>query len=90
MALNIKNPEVVRLAAAVADLTGESKTEAIRQALRERHARLSVRVADHARTERIERFLVREVWSRVPEHQRGHAPDKAERERILGYGPGGV
>ena len=32
MALNIKNPDVERLAAEVADLTGESKTEAIRRA----------------------------------------------------------
>jgi len=34
MALNIKNPEVERLAADVARLTGESKTEAIRRALK--------------------------------------------------------
>ena len=35
MALNIKNAEVERLAAEVARLTGESKTEAIRRALDE-------------------------------------------------------
>ena len=33
MALNLKNDEVERLATEVARLTGESKTEAIRQAL---------------------------------------------------------
>lgn len=33
MALNIKNREVERLAAEIAALTGESKTEAIRRAL---------------------------------------------------------
>ena len=64
MALNIKNPEVGRLAAEVAALTGESKTEAVRQALSERHQRLRVRVSDSARAERIQRFLSREVWSR--------------------------
>jgi hypothetical protein len=40
MALNLKNAEVERLAAEVARLTGESKTEAIRRALYERKQRL--------------------------------------------------
>ncbi len=90
MALNIKNPEVERLAAELADLTGESKTEAIRKALSERQARLRLRVTEAGRRERVLRFLEREVWSRVPENQRGHAPDKGEREEILGYGEAGV
>ena len=41
MALNLKNREVERLAADVARLTGESKTEAIRRALEERRRRLT-------------------------------------------------
>jgi antitoxin VapB len=90
MALNIKNPEVERLAAEIARLTGESKTEAIRQALVERRQRLGQRIAPRARRERLLSFLEREVWSRVPADQVGHAPDRAERERILGYGPEGV
>ena len=40
MALNLKNDEVERLAAEVAGMTGESKTEAIRRALDERKRRL--------------------------------------------------
>ena len=40
MALNLKNAAVERLAAEVARLTGESKTEAIRRALDERRRRL--------------------------------------------------
>lgn len=40
MALNIKNQEVERLAAEVAKMTGETKTEAIRRALGERRQRL--------------------------------------------------
>ena len=40
MALNIKNPEVERLATEVANLARETKTEAIRRALEERKARL--------------------------------------------------
>lgn len=90
MALNIKNPEVDRLVAEVAELTGETKTEAVRQALLERRARLRMRVTEEGSRRRIRRFLEREVWSRVPEEQMGRAPDRAERERILGYGDEGV
>ena len=90
MALNIKNPDVERLVEEIAQLTGESKTEAIRQALLERRGRLRQRVTVQARRSRLESFLEREVWSRVPYDQVGCAPDRAERERILGYGPDGV
>jgi antitoxin VapB len=90
MGLNIKNPEVERLADEIARLTGETKTEAIRQALVERRSRLRQRVTEAARLRRIESFLDREVWSRVPGEQIGRAPSRAERERILGYGEAGV
>ena len=90
MALNIKNPEVERLATDLAELTGESKTETIRQALLERQARLRFRVSEAGRRERNRRFLEREGWSRVPEDQLGRAPTKEEREEILGYGGEGV
>ena len=43
MALNIKNPEAHRLAREVADATGESLTEAVTVALRERLASLQRR-----------------------------------------------
>ena len=88
MALNIKNEEVERLAAEVAALTGESKTEAVRRALDERVRRLRLRSADAVREERLTRFLEREVWSRVPDGAR--APTKEERDAILGYGESGV
>ena len=39
MSLNIKNPEACRLAEEMAELAGESKTQAITVALRERLAR---------------------------------------------------
>lgn len=90
MALNIKNAEVERLAAEVARLTGESKTEAIRRALAERRARLRDDVTGEARRRRLLRFLEQEVWARVPPDQIGRAPERAEREAILGYGPEGV
>jgi antitoxin VapB len=90
MALNIKNDEVERLVNEVVAVTGESKTEAIRRALAERKARLRQRVNPDARARQVRRFLEREVWSQVPQDQRGRAPDKAEREAILGYGGEGV
>jgi antitoxin VapB len=40
MALNIRNPETERLAAELARRTGETKTEAVTKALRERLDRL--------------------------------------------------
>jgi antitoxin VapB len=40
MALNIRNAEAERLAAVVARLTGETKTEAVRRALADRLERL--------------------------------------------------
>jgi len=88
MALNIKNTEVERLAAEVAAMTGETKTEAVRRALDERARRLRLRSADAVREERLTRFLEREIWSRVPDGAR--APSKPEREAILGIGESGA
>jgi antitoxin VapB len=90
MALNIKSEEVVRLAAEVARLTGETKTEAIRKALEERKRRLAYRVSERAGADGIRRFLEREIWPLVPENVRGSQLSKREREKILGYGKGGV
>jgi antitoxin VapB len=41
MALNIRNAEAERLAARLAKLTGQSKTQAVTEALRDRLARLT-------------------------------------------------
>lgn len=86
MALNIKNPEVEKLAKEVAELSGESKTEAIRKALEERKARLKSKVV-MSRGERARRFLEDEVW---PKLKGQRSPNKAEIESLLGYGPHGV
>jgi len=40
MALNIRNPEAEKLAESLAKLTGETKTEAVKKALRDRLQRL--------------------------------------------------
>ena len=90
MALNIKNEQVEQLADEIARLTGESKTEAIRQALLERRARLRFRLQPAQREARLQSFLEDEIWARVPADQLGRAPDRAEREDILGYGSEGV
>lgn len=63
MALNIKNPNVESLASEVSELTGESKTEAIRRALEERKQRLSFQVVRESRADELRSFLEREVWS---------------------------
>jgi len=90
MALNIKDAETEGLAAEVAALAGETKTRAINVALRERRERLEAARTASDRRARLLRFLTDEAWPQVPVSQLGHAPTKAEREQILGYGPEGV
>jgi antitoxin VapB len=90
MALNIKNGEVERLAAEVARLTGETKTEAIRRALAERRQRLAYRISPGDREAHALRFLEREVWPRIPEDQLGRRLSRSEEDEILGYGQEGV
>ena len=89
MALNIKNEAVERLAAEVARITGESKTEAIRRALDERKRRLKSGPPG-ARRARVARFLKTRVWPKTPKSQLGRRLTRAEEDEILGYGPGGV
>jgi antitoxin VapB len=89
MALNIKNQKVERLATEVAALAGESKTQAIGQALEERKARLSSRVVRTDRRAEFLAFLRRDVWPSVPRTHRGRL-SKKEEDAILGYGPEGV
>ena len=82
MALNIRNPEAERLAAAVARIAGETKTEAVTKALRDRLARL--------RREKGKRRLADELaeiglhCSRLPKR------DSRSAEEILGYDEHGL
>ncbi len=89
MALNLKNAHVERLAAEVAKLTGESKTEAIRRALEERHRRLKRPTVDERRA-RFLRFLESKVWPSIPRKALGRRLTRKEEDAILGYGPEGV
>lgn len=90
MALNIKNAEVERLAAEVAAMMGETKTEAIRRALEERKHRLSFQVALKNRKGKLQSFLEREVWPVVPKRLLGKRMSRKEEDRLLGYGEDGV
>ena len=90
MALNIKDPKAERLAAEIAAITGESKTRAVRVSLQERRDRLSVQVAGSDRASELLRFLREEIWPSIPVRVLGKRIPRAERERILGYGPKGV
>jgi antitoxin VapB len=88
MALNIKDPETERLAAEIAQITGESKTGAIRTALRERKERLELQRPGTDREAALRKIFEEEIWSIVPPDAR--APTREEEDEILGYGPDGV
>jgi len=90
MALNIKDPETEQLAAEVAALAGESKTGAIRVALRERKQRLELERPGADRASELIRWLEEEVWPTLPPGRRGRAPSREEQDELLGYGRLGV
>jgi antitoxin VapB len=90
MAMNIKDPQTEALAAEVAALANETKTQAVRTALQERKERLQARRHRQARAQRIDRFLKDEAWPQIPDEILGRPMAKAERETILGFGPEGV
>ena len=90
MAMNIKNDGVERLAAEVARLTGETKTEAIRRSLEERKRRLRIGPGGGERKAAVLAFLKKRVWAAVPKDQIGRTLSRAEEDDILGYGPDGV
>lgn len=91
MALNIKDKETEELVAKLAAMMGETKTGAVREAARERLDRLERRASRRKRTpEEVQQWLETEIWSQIPDELLGRGLTKAEREEILGYGPGGV
>ena len=90
MGLNIKNLKVEALASEVAELAGETKTEAVGKALEERRAALTSARERRDRKSEVMRFLEREAWPKVPPALLGRGLSKREREKILGYGQRGV
>ncbi len=85
--LNIKNREVLRLAEEVAQLAGETKTEAIRKALLDRKRSLGGDM--RSRADRLDEALKR-IWATIPPDVLGKPIPKEEWDEILGYGPDGV
>ena len=82
MALNIRNPETDRLAEALAQLTGETKTEAVTRALRDR--------LDRVRRERAHRRLADEL-DEIAQHCAAlPMRDRRTPEDILGYDEHGL
>lgn len=82
MALNIRSPEVEKLATELARATGESKTEAVAKALRDRLVRV--------RRERAKRRLADELGE-IAEHCASlPVLDGRRAEEILGYDDSGL
>jgi antitoxin VapB len=77
MALNIRNSEAERLAAELAKQTGETKTEAVTKALRERLARV--------RRERSQRCLADELEEIAKHCASLPILDPRPADDILGY-----
>lgn len=89
LAMNLKNKEVELLASEVANLAGESKTEAIRQSLKDRKAKLLSIATPQTRSERAESILaafrasLSKPLSKIP-------LTREEEDEIHGFGPDGV
>jgi antitoxin VapB len=114
MALNIKDEETEAVVSKIASLTGETHTEAVRRAAKERLERLEVEraVTREAPTQALRRgqsgprrkldydpkesdeafeyYLETEIWPLMKPENLGKTITKVEREKLLGYGPGGV
>lgn len=90
MALNIKDSETELLAAEVSALANETKTGAVKNALKERKERLLVQGRRAQRADDFLRFMSEEIWPQIPADIRGKSISREEREQILGYGPSGI
>lgn len=82
MALNIRNAEAERLASELARHTGETKTEAVTKALRDRLARV--------RRERTKRRLADELEEIAKHCASLPVRDSRRADEILGYDESGL
>lgn len=82
MALNIKDPDTDRLARELAEMTGESITVAVGNALKDRFERLSGRVPSQERAKAM--FQIAEEAGALP------VLDSRSEDEILGYGEDGL
>jgi hypothetical protein len=90
MVMNIKNEKVERLVEELASMTGESTTAVILRALEERKGKMVFEPSGKRRFAQALDFLEKEIWPTIPRRLLGRRISKGERERILGYGRGGV
>jgi antitoxin VapB len=86
MALNIKNPQVEKIAGELSKMTGKSMTGAVLVALQEYKERLSGSALRKRRLRSVVEFLEEEVWSTANAEQ----GQKMSDDELLGYGKGGV
>src|ERR1700754_920668 len=91
MTLHIDDRETEKLAAEIAEITGESEAEAGREALRERRQRLAAEPAGKGWARRnMREWLETEIWPQIPDELLDRPPmSKAEVEENLGFGPEG-
>ena len=82
MALNIRNRETEELAEALAGLTGETKTEAVRRALHDRLERVRREQAGRRLADELDEIALH--CSRLP------VLDSRSAEEILGYDENGL
>ncbi|MFL5899031.1 MAG: type II toxin-antitoxin system VapB family antitoxin [Solirubrobacterales bacterium] len=68
-----------KLAAEIAEMTGETKTGAVRQALREKKKRLEMGSGNkEERRQKLRKFLETEIWSQIPDELLGREPMSKE------------
>lgn len=82
MPLNIRNSEAERLAAEVAELTGETKTEAVRKALEDRLVQLQRSRSGKSLADELDEIADR--FASLP------VDDDRPADEILGYDESGV
>lgn len=92
MAWNIEDTETEKLAAEVAELTGETQEVAVREALREKKKRLRVREGGkEGQRQGLREYLETEIWPHIPDELLDREPrSKPEVEDLLGFGKEGV
>ena len=82
MALNIRNPETEELAEALAKLTGETKTQAVTKALRDRLERVRRRLSGRRLADELDEIALHSASLPIL--------DDRDADEILGYDGSGV
>jgi len=79
--INLKSDRVAALLEQITQRTGETKVDAVTQALEERLRELEAK----DRAARTLTWLRTAVWPNLSEAERGKAPSKEEQEELLGF-----